>query len=86
MLFLPGTDRVIKVLASPKAFAMYNPVQCPCCKKETMQTVLRFNRRGPRAGWEIIAKIYWNALFKNITTSGGQAQLCSHSRENNKAT
>ncbi len=26
---------------------MYNPLQCPCCKKQTMQTILRFNRRGP---------------------------------------
>ena len=25
---------------------MYNPLQCPCCKKETMHTILRFNRRG----------------------------------------
>ncbi|MEO6288957.1 MAG: IS91 family transposase [Ginsengibacter sp.] len=35
---------------------MYNPLQCPCCKKETMQTLLRFNRRGPPADWENMAK------------------------------
>ncbi len=35
---------------------MYNPLQCPCCKKETMQTLLRFNRRGPPADWEDIAR------------------------------
>lgn len=35
---------------------IYNPLQCPCCKKETMQTILRFNRRGPPDGWEAMAK------------------------------
>ena len=33
----------------------YNPKQCPCCKKETMQTVMRFNRRGPPADWKELA-------------------------------
>ena len=35
---------------------MYNPLQCPCCKKETMHTILRFNRRGPPADWEDISR------------------------------
>jgi len=35
---------------------MYNPLQCPCCKKETMHTILRFNRRGPPADWKAVAK------------------------------
>jgi len=35
---------------------IYNPLQCPCCKKETMQTLLRFNRRGPPINWEDMAK------------------------------
>ena len=35
---------------------IYNPFQCPCCKKETMQTILRFNRRGPPADWKDIAR------------------------------
>ncbi len=35
--------------------AAYNPKQCPCCKKETMQTVMRFNRRGPPADWKELA-------------------------------
>jgi hypothetical protein len=30
----------------------YNPDVCPCCKKQTMQTVLTFDRRGPPHGWE----------------------------------
>ena len=25
----------------------YNPLQCPCCKKETMVNILSFDRRGP---------------------------------------
>lgn len=29
------------------ATTAYNPKQCPCCKKETMHTLLHFNHRGP---------------------------------------
>lgn len=35
---------------------LYNPNECPCCKKETMQTIIRFNRRGPPADWKQLAK------------------------------
>ena len=35
---------------------IYNPLQCPHCKKETMQTILRFNRRGPPEDWQQMAK------------------------------
>lgn len=35
---------------------IYNPLQCPCCKKVTMQTILRFNRRGPPQDWKMMAK------------------------------
>lgn len=35
---------------------IYNPLQCPCCKKQTMQTLLRFNRRGPPEDWKQMAK------------------------------
>jgi hypothetical protein len=35
----------------------YNPRQCPCCKKETMETLMRFNRRGPPANWKEMAAI-----------------------------
>ncbi len=35
---------------------IYNPARCPCCKKDTMQTMLRFNRRGPPPDWEQIAR------------------------------
>ncbi len=35
---------------------IYNPLQCPCCKKETMQTILRFNKRGPPDDWKQMAK------------------------------
>jgi hypothetical protein len=30
----------------------YYPKQCPCCKKETMETLMRFNRRGPPDNWK----------------------------------
>lgn len=35
---------------------IYNPKQCPCCKKETMETVIRFERRGPPPDWQETAK------------------------------
>lgn len=28
----------------------YNPKHCPCCKKETMETLMDFDRRGPPTG------------------------------------
>ena len=34
----------------------YNPKQCPCCKHETMRTILRFNGRGPPENWYDLAK------------------------------
>ena len=36
---------------------IYDPLQCPCCKKQTIQTLMRFNRRGPPADWRVMAKI-----------------------------
>jgi hypothetical protein len=35
---------------------IYNPLQCPCCKKETMVQLLNFNLRGPPTIWKILAK------------------------------
>ena len=43
-------DEITKAAPEP-----YNPDQCPCCKKETMETVMRFNRRGPPANWKEMA-------------------------------
>jgi len=51
----------------PKATpVVYNPKQCPCCKKETMQTVMRFNRRGPPVDWKEVA----TDLLACISTEG----------------
>ena len=33
----------------------YNPLQCPCCKKETMHTLLHFDRRGPPKNSYVVA-------------------------------
>ena len=33
----------------------YNQKECPCCKKETMRAILRFNRRGPPENWQDLA-------------------------------
>ena len=34
----------------------FNSKQCPCCKKETMETVMQFQRRGSPADWKEMAK------------------------------
>lgn len=38
--------------SSKAAPAIYNPKLCPCCKKETMETLMDFDRRGPPSGWK----------------------------------
>lgn len=40
----------------------YNPLQCPCCKKETMVRLLDFNQRGPPINWKQRAKL----LLQNL--------------------
>ena len=45
----------VKQATKPKK-EIYDPLQCPCCKKQTMQTILRFNRRGPPDDWMSIVK------------------------------
>jgi Putative transposase len=50
---LPPMPEVKNKKAKTKIF---NPAECPCCKKETMLTILRLNRRGPPVGWEDMAK------------------------------
>jgi hypothetical protein len=44
-------------MKSPKPKTeLFNPLQCPCCKKETMQTLMRYQRRGPPVDWKVEAK------------------------------
>lgn len=50
---LPETLVVVAVRPKP---VPYNPRQCPCCKKDTMRMVLRFNRRGPPEDWKEMAR------------------------------
>jgi hypothetical protein len=50
---LPPMPEVKNKEGRPKIF---NPAECPCCKKETMLTILRFNLRGPPPDWEDVAK------------------------------
>jgi len=50
---LPPMPQVRKT--KPKQ-EIFNHNQCPHCKKDTMLTILRFNRRGPPSDWEDIAK------------------------------
>lgn len=41
---------------------VYNPLVCPCCKKETMITLLSFDQRGPPSNWKSKTKL----LLQNI--------------------
>jgi len=58
---LPEASKPVSTRPAPQLF---NPNECPCCRKETMQTIMRFNRRGPPADWEQLAK----DLLECITT------------------
>ena len=46
---------VAKPVVTKPATLTYNPRQCPTCKKETMETVMHFTRRGPPADWKQLA-------------------------------
>jgi hypothetical protein len=41
---LPEAMPLVRLRPEPPP---YNPKQCPCCKKETMRTILHFEHRGP---------------------------------------
>ena len=46
-------EQLPAVTELPKAKKeLYNPLQCPCCKKDTMQTLMRYHRRGPPPDWK----------------------------------
>jgi hypothetical protein len=45
---------------------IFNPRQCPCCKKDTMETIMRFQRRGPPQDWKTLATDLL-ALITNAT-------------------
>ncbi|HUP14426.1 MAG TPA: transposase, partial [Niastella sp.] len=52
--------------AAPEA---YDPKQCLCCKKQTMETLMRFNRRGPPDNWKEKAAILLTGIKAvNVTT------------------
>ena len=40
----------------------YNPKVCPCCKKETMETLMPLNQRGPSATWKEMAAELLSAM------------------------
>ena len=46
-----------QVLPSPAktSAVLYNPKQCPCCKKDSMETIMIFNKRGPPPTWRQMA-------------------------------
>lgn len=49
---------------------VYNPLQCPCCKKEAMIQLLSFNLRGPPVNWKEIAKEQLQILKSNPIAIG----------------
>jgi Putative transposase/Transposase zinc-binding domain len=44
---------------------VYNPLQCPCCKKETMIRLLDFDQRGPPIKWKVIGKYFLQQIKLN---------------------
>lgn len=42
----------------------HNPLQCPCCKKETMVRLFDFNQRGPPTNWKLHSKKLLQHLIK----------------------
>jgi hypothetical protein len=49
---VPPAQPLTIVRPAPKP---YNPLLCPCCKKETMHTLLQFDRRGPPKNRYLVA-------------------------------
>lgn len=47
--------QAIKPVVTKPAPQPYNPKQCLCCKKETMETLMRFKGRGPPVEWKQVA-------------------------------
>lgn len=43
----------------------YNPLQCKCCKKETMVTILNFDQRGPPSNWKVFSKNFLQIVKMN---------------------
>jgi hypothetical protein len=40
---------------------LFNPKECPCCKRETLRTIMCFNRRAPPENWAELATIILNS-------------------------
>lgn len=52
--------KTVKVRATP-----YNPLQCKCCKQETMITILNFDQRGPPNNWKVFSKNFLQIVKMN---------------------
>ena len=52
---LPAATTQALSIYTKAAPVQYNPRQCPCCKKETMETIMRFTQRGPPFYWKELA-------------------------------
>ena len=50
------TENKSKVVICNTIAKPYNPLQCPCCKKETMIHIFNFNQRGPPKNWKKMSK------------------------------
>jgi hypothetical protein len=54
--------QAVKPTVTRPAPQPYNVKQCPCCKKVTKETIMRFNRRGPPVRWEQLATDLLNCI------------------------
>lgn len=43
----------------------YNPLKCPCCKHETMITIINFDQRGPPTNWNVFSKNFLQIVKLN---------------------
>ena len=62
---LSFTILVHKIVKKDTA-VVFNVKQCPCCKKQSMETIMRFQRRGPPQNWKTLATDLL-ALIRNAT-------------------
>ncbi len=61
-------DIALSAVISKIEPVVYNPKQCPCCKKETMETIMRFNLRGPPVDWKEMAKNLLECIANSSAT------------------
>ena len=63
----PALPRLTDLLKQHDAPQPCNPKQCPQCKKQTMENLMCYNKRGPPLRWEQLAKDLLARITKTTT-------------------